>query len=94
MFLFAYAKIYIAQQFALSLKPRDKATTLVDKTEFFFAEWVWKKELSCQPSEMPLSQTTNVANQQLAFGFLVIWLQPTVGFISKTTALHVHHAFL
>ena len=35
MLLFAYAKIYIVQQFALSLKPRDKATTLVDKTEFF-----------------------------------------------------------
>ena len=35
MLLFAYARIYIVQQFALSLKPRDKATTLVDKTEFF-----------------------------------------------------------
>ena len=35
MLLFAYAKIYIVQQFALSLKPRDKATMLVDKTEFF-----------------------------------------------------------
>ena len=37
MLLFAYARIYIVQQFAFSLKPRDKlkATTLVDKTEFF-----------------------------------------------------------